>query len=412
MKKQLYLQMKRGAKLFPFLLAITVLLVFGLTLALRGLMVNNSQKTENLKFNIGVAGDIHDPLLQMGLGAFKVFDETRFSLEMVQMEENEAHSALEKGQIAAYVVLPENFVQNALNGVVEPIKFATTTDSTDLVTMFKNEITRVITNIVIASQKGTYGIGDVLSENGYGDISNHHINEISIHYFDLVLNRNETLYVEELGVSSGLGLVEYYVCNVVILFVMLSGIPFVCLYCQRDRSLSVLMLSKGYSHITQLLSEFFAHLVSLLALLAIVLGGVAVTISTFDAQGLPEIFSRPPACPFLYILPVVLTFAAFNMMLFELFSTVISGLLFHSFCTISLAYISGFFYPLYSFPKIIQDFSIVLPTRVAREYLATFFTGEPWLLKTILLLLYMCLFLAVALFIKRFKTARHTGGGS
>ena len=172
MKKYFYLQLKRAFKFFPFILTVTIVLFIGLSLILFGIINTNSKKTENQTFNIGVSGDFENKFLQFGINAFKTIDETRFSLDFIEMDEKEARKALANGDISAYVLLPHRFVEDALKGNVKPITFVTTAESNDITTMFKTEITTLITNMVVASQKGTYGIGDALSDNGHKKIAN------------------------------------------------------------------------------------------------------------------------------------------------------------------------------------------------------------------------------------------------
>ena len=407
MMKYFNIQLKKAVRFFPYLLLVTVVLFVGLALILGGILSSNSQKLENQTFNIGVSGDTENEFLQMGMAAFQTLDETRFSLAFIEMGESEAQDALASGDISAYIVLPENFVESAIAGKIDPIEFVTTAELSDIKTVFKNEITRAVTGFVVASQKGTYGIHDALSDNGYRQLANKHLTPVSIEYVDLILKRDKTLTVDELGISSGLTTAEYYICSIAILFIMLAGLPFACICCKKDNALSVLLVSKGTSYFSQLLAEYVAHLLSLIALLAFVFAGIATLPSLMGM----ELFSVDLLLSlFLHILPTVMMLAAFNVMLFELSSNIISGILSHFFFTLSLCYISGCFYPLYSFPKIVQNVARVLPVDVAREHMATFFTGDSAFTKTAFVLLYGILFLTIAFLGKFLKTIMHTGG--
>ena len=412
MRKYFYLQLKRAFKFFPFILTVTVILFIGLSLILFGIVNANSEKMENKTFNIGVSGDFENKFLQFGINAFKTIDETRFSLDFLEMDEKEAKKALTNGDISAYVVLPHRFVEDALKGNVKPITFVTTTESNDIATMFKSEITTLITDMVVASQKGTYGIGDALSDNGHKKIANKHVNAISIKYFDLVLSRNKMLSVEELGISSNLSTVEYYICSIIILFIMIMGLPFVFVYCSKDDSLSMLLISKGYSCFTQQLSKFLSHLLSLITLTGIILMLIFAFLSFGSIDFLPAISFKTILSIMSFTLPIIFMLSAFNIFIFELCSNLISGLLMHFLLTLSLCYISGCFFPLHSFPKIIQSISFVLPVCVAREQLATYFTNDSALIKSIYVIIYAVFFFFAALFVKHLKMSFYKGGRS
>ena len=187
---------------------------------------------------------------------------------------------------------------------------------------------------------------------------------------------------------------------------MLMGLPYAVLYCRRDNSLTALLSSRGVSCFKILLSEYISHLASLACLLAVIFGAVAV------ADGLLglEFFKNTEGCPFLYVMPAVIMLSAFYLMIFELSSGVISGVLTHFFLSLSLCYISGCFYPIHSFPAAVQKLSALLPTGLAREQLAGFFTGESGIAPTLFVLLYAAAFFAVTLLAKRIRLMSRTGG--
>ena len=410
MKQYTFLQLKRVAKVFPYVLAVTIVMLIGFALLFSAFVTTNQQKEENMIFRVAVTGDVENPLIQLAVEAFKTMDESRFSIEFITMPQAEADTALRSGSISAYVLLPDDFIDKAMRGQVDPLRFVTTTDTTDIAHFFKSEIAKMVTNMVVVSQQGTYGIGDALKDNGGRHLSGQHVDEISLEYFDLVMQRNQLTEVKELGVSEGLNTLEYYLCSLLILFIMIMGLPFVFLYCKKDNSLSVLLQSKGMSAATQLGAESVAHYLSLMALIATVavVGFIAFLCSPMEA---PAWLTASLVLSLLARLAVVVAMlAAFNMMIFELCSNIISGLLLHFFTTVFLCYISGCFYPLYSFPAPIQSIARLLPVHTAREFLAPAFTEDGTLLTLLMMGGYILAFFGVAMLAKRMKMRRHTGG--
>lgn len=409
MKKYFYLQLKKVFRFFPYLLAVTLILLVGTAAILWGMLSANSEKSENIKVNIGVSGDINDPLIKLGLDTFRSFDETKYSIELLEYTEPKAKAALKKGEIAAYIVVPPGFVEKALYGEIDPVRFVTTTEAGDIITLFKNEILQIITDILVSSQKGTYGMGDALDDQGYPELSGEHINNISWQYLDLSLNRTALVEAEEIGVENHLSTTGYYICSILIFFLMLMGLPFVYLYCKGDHSLSALLHAKGVSGFSQLLSEFMAIFLALAALVTALMGTVALGGKFVDLSAVVNTVKEGNACPFLTLLPALVLLSGFNLMIFELSKTVISGLLTHFFVTISLCYVSGCFYPIYAFPKAVQKFASALPICVIREQLAPFFTGKQGSNQTLFVLAYAVLFFGIALVAKRLKLLRHGG---
>ncbi len=411
MKKYLFLQFKRSAKLFPFVLSVTLVLFIGLAAVLGMIVSSNAEKEENKVFNIALTGDTDNDYLQLGITALSALDETRFSIAFLEMDEAVAEKALVKGEISAYVVLPDNFIVKALSGEVEPIKYVTTSGDRGIITLFKNEITKLVTDMVVASEKGTYGLADAITENddGYYDV-NRQMTSLSIKYVDLILHRDDMLSVEELGISDGLTTTQYYICGIFIFFVMLIGLPFATIYVKDNSSLSRFLVSKGYSVLVQQLCEYIAHLVSLASLLSVICVFLGAT-GEFFGEKIGMSFSFNMLASFaIYAFPTVVMIAAFNFMIFEASSNIVGGVLLHFFSVIGLCYISGCFYPIYSFPSIIQKISSVLPVGLAREQLASFFLGKDTAFGVVPVLIYAVVFLAVALLLRSFKTVKGKGG--
>ena len=399
MRKYLYLQLKRAAKLFPFVLAVTLVLALGTLIIFNSLVLADKNKEENTMAILGIAGDMDNSFLKIGLGALQAFDDTKYSIEIKELDEEAAEAALKRGELSAYIVIPEEFMEKALMGKLDPMRFVTTAHTGDVVTMLKNELLTVITNMVITSQQGTFGTEDLKNDNNISSNSND-MEAISLEYFGQILNRNDMLTVEELGVGDSLNLTDYYVCSLLIFFIMLLGLPFAALYCRGDTTLTALLSAKGISPLKTLFAEYLSHLISLLSVVTVILGGAAIA---DKALGL-GVFGG--GNPFLYILPTVILVAAFNIMIFELSGSLIGGMLLHFFASLSLCYISGCFFPLYSFPEAVQSIAEYLPTTLARVHLSGYFLGGGNIEESLPLFGFAALFFVVALIAKRFKLSR------
>ncbi len=406
MKSYFKLQCKRVAKVFVPILLVTLVLAIGIGAALAAIIGNYLNSEENTVFSIGVTGDMENEYLKWGIAAVQAFDDTRFTMQFVQMEEKEAIEKLSDGTLTAYIDLPYGFVDGVTTGDLVPIRFLTTPGAVGVVTMFKDEITSSILEMAIDTQKATNGIAAAAYDNDIGILAGDLQYDISISYIDLILNRGNMVTVDILGIESGLGMVEYYICGLFIVFFMLAGLPFVTIYCRKDNSLNTLLLSKGFSHKKQLICEWGAHFLSYLCLVLI----CAVLLSSLIILS-PNLVTFESAFLFiLYLVPVILMFSSLNLMIFELTSNVVSGVLLHFFTTLSLCYVSGCFYPVYAFPKIIQNLQSVLPTGVARACLANAFTKEQNVFSLFSVLLFALAFYLLTLYIRSRKMQSHKEG--
>ena len=406
MKKYLFLQLKRAFKLLPFLMSVTLILSALLGVIFGGIMKDSIEKKQT--FNVAVTGDRDNDYLKIGLAAFKTLDEIRFSLNIIDLDEDEAEKALYRGEISAYVVLPEGFIEKALVGEIEPIKYVTSAGAQDVAALFKNEVTTLITDMVIASQKGVYGLNSALEKADDLSSADNQMTKLSIEYVNLVLKRSEMIEVKELGISDGLSLAQYYICGLFILIIMLMGLPLAPLCIKRDNSLSVFLNSKGYTNFIQSASEFIAYCAVIIMTEAIFLlciysvGNIPLLKS--DILSFQNLFGIA-----VYSLPITVMTVSLSVMMFELSSNLVSGMLLHFFATVGLCYISGCFYPIYAFPDLLQKISRFLPTGVAFKELSSYYKGENTLLPVVGLFLFAVLFFIVSLIARSVKTINFKG---
>lgn len=409
MKNYFYLQLKKVARILPFVTVLTLVLLIGLGIVLYGFLDMFSNREENQRYIVAVTGDTDNEYLRLGMAAMKHFDETRFSMEFAPMTEEKAKSDLSSGKVAAYINIPEGFVEKALSGDIEPITFVTSAGMEGMNGLFKKEITALVTDMVVRSQQGAYGTYDALYNNGLESEASVPIDKISIDYSELIFERNKLYTVSELGVSDGLSTPEYYVCAIIVLLLVLVGLPFNVVYIKKDYALNRLLVSRGYSTVKQVVFEYLAHFLAVLVQLAIIIAAIVIAVSNmpsvidFDTlrQTMPDMILKT--------IPVVIMISAFNMMMFELADNIVSGLLLHFFTAIGLCYVSGCLYPIYAFPTAIKAIAPFLPTGIARSYLASGFVYESSLNNLGGLILYSLVFLGLTWLTRFCKTVKMRG---
>lgn len=385
MRKYVYLQLKRALRLLPFVLLITALLFTALAVAFTQVIGLRNEGDAVKRLQIGFTGDIDQKYLSMGIAALQTFDDSRFALELEVLEEEDARRALEKRELAAYFVFPEGFTEAALYGDFKTIRLVTRAGAGGLELMFKDELTKTVTDLLVASQKGVYGTEFALDANGYADISLEYLNKMNYSYIEFIFNRSEIYQTEVLGIADSLSLPEYFFCSFAVFGLLLTGLPYATVFIKKDWGLSRILAAKGLSAGKQVICEYTAYGVSLLltaGLLLLALGSDTL---------------------FWHTLPVVAMTAAFTLLLFEISGNLISGLLLQFFASLCLCYASGCFYPIYTFPKTLQLIAPFLPTGMARSCLAAGITGGG--AGVLGCLLYGVGFLALTVAVRRRKIA-------
>lgn len=391
MKRYFISQLKRGLRLIPGLVMVAAVLFACLGLVFSA-VIKGAETDRQTRYKIGMVGTVGDTYLELGLAALQMMDATRYSMEIVSMEEAAATTALAKGEISAYVVIPEGFMDAAMSGRLMPIKFVSEANTANFATFIKDEITAIVEDIVLSSQKGAFGIGNALAASGNGHLAGKHANDSSIEYVKYVLYRGQTYEVSTLGISSELTLPQYLMCGLCVLLFLLCSLPLAPFLIKKDLSLEQVLWAKGCTPARQILQESAVYFLFLLipgGLLLLTLGQMDLLTSGAFFTALPAFFAL----------------SAMMFFLFQLSRDYISGMLLPFFVSISLSFVSGCIYPVYFFPVALQKISAFLPTGLARNQLSACLTGKIDWASSLLLLLYGAAFTFLSILLRRKKLA-------
>lgn len=396
MGKYFQLQCKRMFRFLPGALLAALILMSGVLLAFQLFTRQNDNREDNRKISIALCGETDHVLLQMGLTTLTSFDATRFAMDVVEMEEAEAARALNRGKISAYVVIPEGFMEAAYYGEIMPIKFCSGAGAAGIVSLVKEELSSVISDLLLRSQEGVYGMWDAMVDNGLYSRVGGQMDILALRYADYIFMRDRVYTLNELGIADTLGLEGYLLCGLGVLFLQLVCLPFAAQMIPGDPSLGRMLCSKGKPAWQQALCDFLAYAAAL-ACLALTLI-LAAKLCLPDKVRLFELVLKT--------LPVLLFTAAFSFMLYSLSRDIISGVMLQFFVSVILCFVSGCLYPVFFFPARIQQLAQWLPTGIARTQLSSCITGAvpAWILPA--LLGYCAVFAAIGAWAR----ARHIQG--
>lgn len=388
MKKYLLLHSKRIFRILPFVLVVTAVLFGSLAVAFQVIRRMDEDSSLNVKFKIGIVGTADDKYLSMGLAAFQSMDSTQYSIDLVQMTEKQAQQQMLTRDLAAYVVFPEGFMNAALHGEIMPIKYVSTTGSVDMIALMKDEITQMIEDILYESQRGTYGVGDVLWSNGMSSEAGDHINDLAIEYVEMILVRGKLYTASELGISDGLGMKGFLLSSFSVLFLLLLCMPYAPLMIRSDRTMERLLASRKIDALKQISAEFGIFFLSLFAMFA---GAVALISTTGVLYAyILDVWAV------LKLLTVVLCIAAWSFFCYEISRNMVGGVLLQFFSAVAMAFVCGCMYPSYFFPETLQKIGNVLPAGAARLQIAGCLSGADTTQSTFMLLGYSAGFLLIS----------------
>lgn len=409
MRKEMYakLQLKRAWKLYPSILAITavtvsVILLIG-AIALRGFLHGEDKK----KFSIGIVGDVTDTYLGIGITALQNMDSSRFSFSFVEMEKDEAEEALKKQQICGYVHAPEKFIDNIMNGENVPATFITLGGAERIGTVLTGEIAQMVSDIVTECQRSMYAMQDAAREKGETDGLWDKVKDMNIRYIEDFLFRTSSYKVESLGIANDVSMGGYYICGMMIFFLLLWGISSGRFMMGRSLALKRQLSACGMGAVRQILCEYFAFF-SITFLTLLLFSVCAGFLTMQEIQGIPELLGATFFTPMQFVfmaIPVILMLTSMQTALYEMTTGTVSSILLQFLMAFGMGYFSGCLYPSTFFPETIQKIGGLLPSGIGFSYLRqamhTIPDGRTW----IILLVYTVVFLGITVWIRKCRMA-------
>ena len=403
--KYLRVRLLKMLKLYPVIIVFTIILALGAGLVLGNIFKGRAESEDHTKFQIGLVGNASDSYLGIGVFAVTNLDISKDYAEFVEMTENEAKKKLKNNEILGYVSIPDGFIESVLYGENEDIKFITNKTPAILGTLLVEEICTVVSDFVVGAQNGIYGYSDYIKDLPSAERSKL-IDKMNIEYLSCVFDRDAAYEVSELGFSKNLSFVVYYTGAFSVLIILLWGMCCSGLMINNSYSLSRSLIFSGRGVVSQILGDFipFALIISVNTLLLV--SALGVIAECFELN-LPDfqIIDSFSSCLSLgfSLIPVVLVLCSMQLFLYEISNGVIGSIVLQVLVTISFSFLSGFFFPIYSRPSLLQKFSEFLPTTAAFNYISSVFTENYSNASLFSILLWTAVLLGAAVFVRRFK---------
>ncbi len=408
MKKATYLKLgiKRCSKTYPAIFAITLVTILAIVLTAVVIMDAGKNSKEKTKLTIGVVGDTSETYLGVGIAALENFDSSKYSIEFEETTERRARRDLKRRDISGYLRVPDNFVENILYGRNNPAEYVVLDDSTGFETALMSEFASLASDWVLMCQSAVYGMQGLTED--YGDSTakkNMGKNTRAINTMNMedVLGRNKTYDTETIGIADSLSLEAYYLCGIIVFFLLIWGISCNKLLIRKDYALFRVLYSRGIKSFRQIFSDYVSYLLltlGTLIFLAIVFGITAQSTNL----GIRELRgANIVTCVgfVIKLLPVIVMFTLMHMMMYEMAAGIVNSIVLQLFVSLALAYISGCFYPNYFFPETVQKIADVLPGGAGFSYVRKTLVGAVPLKELGINLAYSGAFALVTVYLRR-----------
>ncbi len=363
MGKYCYFQLKRLARQLLAVLAALGVLALCLSLAFSGILARDQEK--NQEFPIGLVGIPDSGILRLGLSALEGMDDLGLALELVELTAQQAPAALARGDVKAYVVIPQGFVREASHGNLLTVQYVTSREPDGITMLFQQELTGIVGDILMTGEQASFGTYYALAPEKGHDRANAVIRDFSLELAEYLFVRNQATVTVTLGVGDAPSLGMYLACGLTVTALVLAASAFAPVLVQQEVGLSRMLCARGRSPVALALADFLLALAGLTAVSLPVFLGVKLLIPGTGWELLWQ------------ALGAVALIAGFCYFIFSISSQLHSSLLLYFFTGLGLLLICGCLYPAWFFPESVQRFAAWLPAALARRQLTGGLTGNP-----------------------------------
>ena len=360
------LELKKNLRMLPFVFLSAVAAALFLSLFIR-LLSNSLYEEESLaRARVAiVTSDAEDEYMQMALRYLTNMNSTSLALDFEVMEKEKAMRALQKHDVIAVMLFPDDVVNGIMWGRNDPIEIRFS-DTDALSSVFLSELTRSGALMLSAAQADTYSATDLYYALGVQDSLYDAYNDIDMMNFSYVLSR-EKLFTA----SETLPVFLSYIASALLLFLFFSSTAFAPALRMEDRAFTDLLfsgkaLSAGYLAVRFLANWLVMFLFSAVCCIAASLVPelpFAISVSA-DAQTL------------LQLLLISGVLSAFALFLHQASGSAPVSVLLQLTLSVGMLFCSGGILPAAFLPSGLLRVGTLLPTAPLSADLLQLLTGE------------------------------------
>ena len=394
-------QLKRALKHLIPVLPVAILLFACLGLTAYFLLAGPLRERES-RYRIGVVGDMEDPYMVLGYRALRTFDHSRDMVELISMTEEEAEREFRAGRIYAYVTVPEGLADSIIHGRNDtPVRYVFSDGHKGIEGYLMDELSVVVSDLVSGSQAAVFSVQKAAYDYN-PDEAHDMINNYSMELIRYLVNRTGLAKLEELGISKGLLVRQYYFCTTLLMFCFMFGISSSSFFFRRNNDLCRWMKVQGIGPLAQVLCEYCAYCLMMTACLFAALAALgAVT------EGMAFLHKEIwMGDLFISLLPIVMMVGALHFVICEIIKNPVANIILQFTCTLAMGYVSGYIYPANSFPQSLAGLGRILPTGVALNHISDTVFDAGSGNHAILLTVYTIVFVSISVFCRELESRR------
>lgn len=377
----LYVELKKTIGMFPRMLlqAILLMILIG-AIAFCGVKAMEKEPLA-VGARIGVVVREENTVTKMALRYVENMESVSQICDFVQVPEEEGFRLLERREIAALVMLPEQLVEGIMNGQ-NPAVDVIFPKNAQLEAMLFRELTESGAGLLRVAQAQIYGAIDTAVEYGLTDQLSVMETEIDSYNLAFALDRLAMYDEETVSATGQMSVLQYYAASGIVLFVLLSGMAVYPVMQQEPLAFQKQLMRQGTGVMWQLFCKWMCGFVCMalfcgIALIIIELAGIIRPDIGMIIQSVPvsRRYRYSIGSYIGIILLVLITVTTLIRMLYSLSGSRTGGILLILLVTVIMIYLSGGFIPSVFLPQIMQSLGDRLPTSYMIHAVGGLFAG-------------------------------------
>lgn len=360
---------KRAVSALPSLFLGAVILAAIAGMIAFGAYESGKGRSEQKTVTIGYTAP-DDTLTQLAVSYIQNMESVQGWCSFVPMTQQEGKQALEKGEIAALLVLPEQVVEGIMDGSNEPARLYLPKVGQPLGLAFE-ELANAGIGMLQTAQAEIYSTMDVVMLTGADtNVLPSLYDEINRYNLNMAVNREQLFKKREISRTGNEGAVVYYSSALLTLYMLLAGL-FLAKFGKRSQEEQQIVAKRlGISYVWQFLGRAF-----------VIIGMLALSLLFISLLWLFPMFREllHPEWSWNSILGLILVLfatAAYIQLLYQLAEQPKGVILTAGIAVLIQGYVAGCFLPTSLLPEIVGKIDCFVPASYIKGAFTMLFTGD------------------------------------
>ena len=150
-------QCRRALRVLPQMLILSLLLLAVGMLLGQMLTQRSREEPSKKKTQVGVVADRSIGFVAEIFDGLENFDASRFALDFIFLDEEEALRRLRAKELSAYVVVPDDFVDSVYAGQVDPVRYVTLSGASGTTAQLLTEVADAGSRVFLEAESALVG---------------------------------------------------------------------------------------------------------------------------------------------------------------------------------------------------------------------------------------------------------------